>query len=96
MKLSLHRNLGILSTLAATDAARYSLSAVRLEARDDGTYRAEATDGRLLARVTGASLNGHAAGTVLVEAKGWKDAFTLARRVKAPVKGVVVQFEKSS
>jgi hypothetical protein len=51
--LILPRNLAVLTKAAASDSARFALSAVRLQDTGNGTYLAEATDGRILARVTG-------------------------------------------
>lgn len=45
--------LATLADCCAADHGRFTLTGVRLAFKDDGTYLAEATDGRILARVEG-------------------------------------------
>jgi hypothetical protein len=51
--LYLPRNLACLGALPTRDASRYALQAVRVRDPGGGLYRAEATDGRLLALLRG-------------------------------------------
>jgi hypothetical protein len=80
------RNVAKLAKLASTSPGRYALSCVRVQAAGDGTYRVEATDGRVLGVVRGQSLDvtypaveeaPNCAHEALIPAKDWQDAFRL-------------------
>jgi DNA polymerase III sliding clamp (beta) subunit (PCNA family) len=49
----LPRNVGELARLASRDSGRYTMNGVRIAFDKDGGYKAEATDGKVLGRVTG-------------------------------------------
>jgi hypothetical protein len=81
-------NLGPLAELAAGEARRHSLTGVRVTLSEGGRYRAEATDGRHLAVITGAGASADEYPTLpalesapnggcgaIVGARGWKAAF---------------------
>jgi hypothetical protein len=85
----LPRNLAVLATVAARDSGRYSLAAVRVRDFRDGLYRAEATDGKVLAVVQGPApeacypaLEEKPDGDpeVLVARDDWQKAFRLGDR----------------
>jgi hypothetical protein len=88
--LYLPRNLACLAALAARDPGRHGLQAVRVRDPGGGLYRAEATDGRLLAILRGPApdadyppLTGRdpAEGSeVLVGRDDWQRAFRLGDR----------------
>jgi hypothetical protein len=90
--LYLPRNLACLAALAARDSARYGLQAVRVRDPGGGLYRAEATDGRLLAVLRGPvpdadypALDGHDPGEgaeVLVGRDDWLRAFRLGDKAR--------------
>jgi DNA polymerase III sliding clamp (beta) subunit (PCNA family) len=85
--LYLPRNLACLAALPTRDASRFALQAVRVRDPGGGLYRAEATDGRLLAILRGPTpdadypaLDGHGPGQsaeVLVSRTDWQRAFQL-------------------
>jgi hypothetical protein len=75
-----------LAKLASTSPGRYALGCVRVQAAGDGTYRVEATDGRVLGVVRGHSLDTsypaveeapNGVPEALIPAKDWQDAFRL-------------------
>jgi hypothetical protein len=81
-------NLGPLAELAAGEARRHSLTGVRVTLSEGGRYRAEATDGRHLAVITGAGASADEYPTLpalesapnggcgaIVGAREWKAAF---------------------
>jgi DNA polymerase III sliding clamp (beta) subunit (PCNA family) len=87
--LYLPRNLAALATVAARDCGRYSLAAVRVKDPGGGLYRAEATDGKVLAIVQGPApeacypaLEERPDGDaeVLIPRDDWQKAFRLGDR----------------
>jgi DNA polymerase III sliding clamp (beta) subunit (PCNA family) len=90
--LYLPRHLACLAALAARDPARYGPEAVRVRDPGGGLYRAEATDGRLLAILRGPipdadypALDGHDPGEgaeVLVAREDWQRAFRLGDKAR--------------
>ncbi len=92
MLLYLPRTLVCLGALPTRDASRYALQAVRVRDPGGGLYRAEATDGRLLAVLRGPipdadypALDGHdpaGGGEVLVGRDDWQRAFRLGDKAR--------------
>jgi hypothetical protein len=86
------RNVAKLAKLASTSPGRYALGCVRVQAAGDGTYRVEATDGRVLGVVRGPSLDvsypaveeaPNGVHEALIPAKDWQDAFRLKSKADA-------------
>jgi hypothetical protein len=86
------RNVAKLAKLASTSPGRYALGCVRVQAAGDGTYRVEATDGRVLGVVRGPSLDvsypavedaPNGVTEALIPAKDWQDAFRLKGKADA-------------
>jgi hypothetical protein len=86
MSVYFPRNVAKLAKLASTSPGRYALGCVRVQAPGDGTYRAEATDGRALGVIRGPSLDvtypaveqaPNGVQEALIPAKDWLDAFRL-------------------
>jgi hypothetical protein len=86
MSVYFPRNVAKLAKLASTSRGRYALGCVRVQASGDGTYRAEATDGRVLGVIRGQSLDAtypaieeasNGVQEALIPAKDWQDAFRL-------------------
>jgi hypothetical protein len=93
MPLYLPRNLIRLAKLTSAEQRRYPVHCVRVLDPGDGTYRCEATDGRILGIVRGQSLDvtypvveeaPNGAREALVSAKDWTNAFRLHGR-KDPI-----------
>ena len=92
MLLYLPRTLACLAALPTRDASRYALQAVRVRDPGGGLYRAEATDGRLLAVLRGPAphadyppLTGRDRGDgseVLVARYDWHRAFRLGDKAR--------------
>ena len=92
MLLYLPRNLACLGALPTRDASRFTLQAVRVRDPGGGLYRAQATDGRLLAILRGPvpdadypPLTGRDPGEgteVLVSRDDWQRAFRLGDKAR--------------
>jgi hypothetical protein len=92
MSVYFPRNVAKLAKLASTSPGRYALGCVRVQAPGDGTYRIEATDGRVLGVVRGPSLDvsypaveeaPNGVQEALIPAKDWRDAFRLKGKADA-------------
>jgi hypothetical protein len=92
MSVYFPRNLAKLAKLASTSPGRYALGCVRVQASGNGTYRVEATDGRVLGVIRGQSLDvtypaieeaPNGVHEALIPAKDWQDAFRLKGKADA-------------